>query len=173
MRAGVAFKIVMEIKREMRRYLLTLLTAALVPAATAWAAPATVTPSGQYLMQISDEAVQLQAQADRLESFVRSRSTDAWNASRYTLDMADSVRKLASLLDAFVAQPGTTNDTRQQVERMKVSVAELGAFAGNAYQNLDAHAVAVHAPDILASIANIMDRGNALRAAVRNLSGVN
>ena len=89
------------------------------------------------------------------------------------MDMAEVTLKLSALLDQFVSQPGTTNDTRRQVERMKVSVNELEAFVGNASQNLDSHAMALHLDEILSSISNIIDRGNMLRAAAQNLAVAN
>ena len=167
-----------EIKREMRRNLLTgtltgLVAAVMIPATSLWAAPVAEPPSTQYLNQISEQALQIQTQADRLEGYLRSGAHDAGSASRYTTDMAGSTQKLATLLDAFVSQPGTTNQTRQQVDRMKVSVAELGAFVGNAYQGLDTRAMALHLDNILANISNIVDRGNALRAAVHTLASAN
>lgn len=158
----------------MRRNLLSgIIAAALLPAASLWAAPDAAAPSTEYLNQINDQAFQIQTRADRLESYLRSGAHDAPSASGYTLDIAEGARKLAALLDQFVAQPGTTNDTRQQVERMKVAAAELGAFAGNAYQNLDSHAMALHLDAILANISNIMDRGNMLRATAQSLAGAN
>ena len=152
---------------------IAVLTAALIAAASAWAAPSAVAPSAPYLTQIGEQALQIQMQADRLESYLRSGAHDAGYASRFTVDMADGTVKLAALLDEFVAQPGTTNQTRQQVDRMKVAVAELGAFVGNASQNLDSKAMALHLEQILASISNIMDRGNSLRAAARDLTVAN
>jgi hypothetical protein len=156
-----------------RNLLLGFLAAALLPAASLWAAPNTAAPSAQYLNQISEQARQIQAQADRLESYLRSGAQSATYAAGFTVDMAEGTQKLATLLDEYVAQPGTTNDTRQQVERMKVSVNELEAFVGNAAQNLDSHAMALHLDAILASLSNIMDRGNMVRAAALNLAGTN
>jgi hypothetical protein len=158
----------------MRRNLLSgILAAALLPAASLWAAPNAVAPSAQYSNQIAEQARQIQTQADRLESYLRSGAHSANAAAGYTADMAESTQKLATLLDAYVAQPGTTNDTRQQVERMRVSVNELDAFIGSASVNLDSHAMGLHLDSILASISNIMDRGNMVRAAALTLGTTN
>lgn len=158
----------------MRRNLLSgILAAALLPAASLWAAPNVVRPSTPYLNQIGEQAREIQFQADRLEGYLRSGAHDSRYAAGYTSDMAESTQKLAALLDELVSQPGTTNETRQQVDRMKVAVAELGAFVGNASQSLDSHAMALHLADIFASTANITDRGNMIRATVLNLSGAN
>ncbi len=156
-----------------RNLLLSVMAAAVLPAGSLWAAPDAAAPSTQYLDRIGEQAFQIQVQADRLESYLRSGAHDAPHAAGYTLDIAEGTRRLAVLLDQFVAQPGTTNDTRRAVERMKVAVAELGAFAGNAYENLDSHAMGLHLGDILASVSNIMDRGNMLRASVHQLAGAN
>jgi|HubBroStandDraft_1064217.scaffolds.fasta_scaffold252960_1 hypothetical protein len=158
----------------MRRNLFsTILVAALVPAASLWAAPNTAAPSNQILSQITEQTYQLQIQADRLERYLRSGAHDSTYASGLTFEMAEGTLKLATLLDEFVSQPGTVNETRQQVDRMKVTVAELEAFVGGAAQNLDARSAALHSGDILASISNIMDRGNMLRTAARNLAIAN
>jgi hypothetical protein len=157
----------------MRRTLLSIAAAALLPAASVWAAPEAAVPSADYLNQINDQAFQIQVQASRLEGYLRSGAHDAPYAAGYTLDIADGTRRLAVLLDQFVAQPGTTNDTRQQVERMKVAVTELGAFAGNGFQNIDSHAMGLHLDEILASVSNIMDRGNMLRATAHTLANAN
>lgn len=162
----------------MRRNLLSgIVAAALLPAAllsnTLWAAPDVAPPSTQYLNQIGEQAFQIQVQADRLESYLRSGAHDAVSASGYAFEMAESAQKLATLLDAFVSQPGTTNVTRQQVERMKVALAEIDAFVGSASQDLDTHAMALHLNGILANISNIMDRGNMLRSAAQILTVTN
>jgi hypothetical protein len=158
----------------MRRNLFsTILVAALVPAASLWAAPNTAAPSNQIVNQITEQTYQLQTQADHLERYLRSGAQDSAYAGGLTFEMAEGTLKLATLLDEFVSQPGTVNETRQQVDRMKVMVAELEAFVGGAAQNLDAHSTALHAGDILASISNIVDRGNLLRTAARNLAIAN
>jgi hypothetical protein len=156
----------------MRRSLLSsIFVAALVPAASLWAAPNAATPSNQYLSQIAEQTYQIQAKADRLERYTRSGAHDSVYAAGLASDMAGSTQKLAGLLDEYVSQPSTTNATRQQVERMKVAVAELEAFVGNATQNLDAPAMVLHTQDILASVLNIMDRGNMLRTTAHGLAG--
>lgn len=166
-----------EILREMRRNLFSsifsgIVVAALVPASL-WAAPNSVAPSNQILSQITEQTYQLQSQADRLERYLRSGAHDSVYASGLTFDMAEGTLKLATLLDEFVSQPGTVNETRQQVDRMKVTVAELEAFVGGAAQDLDAHSTALHLGNMLASVSNIMDRGNMLRTAARNLAVTN
>lgn len=162
-----------EILREMRRSLLSsIFVAALVPAASIWAAPNAAAPSNPYLSQIAEQTYQIQAKADGLERYTRSGAHDSVYAAGLAWDMAGSTQKLAGLLDQYVSQPGTTNETRQQVERMKVSVAELEAFVGNAAQNLDAPAMVLHTPDILASVLNIVDRGNMLRATTHILARI-
>jgi hypothetical protein len=159
---------------EMRRSLLTsIMFATLVPAASVWAAPDAVTPSNQYLSQINEQSYQIQVQADRLESYLRSGAHDWGNAAGYTNDMADSAQKLASLLDRYVAQPGITNDTRQQVDKMKIAVAELRTFVGNTFQNLDVRAMPLYLDGVFANTANIVDRGNLIRSAAQSLAGAN
>lgn len=143
--------------------------AALVPAASLWAAPNAATTSSPYLNQISEQAAQIQAQADRLERYTRSGARDDRYAAGLASDMAESTQKVAELLDQYVSQPGTTNATRQQVERMKVSVAELEAFVGAAAQTLDKNMV-LHSNEVLSDILNIMDRGSALRSAAQGLA---
>jgi hypothetical protein len=146
---------------------------ALLPAASLWAAPNPATPSAQYLTQINEQTRLIQTQADRLESYLRSGASSATYAAGFTNDMAEGTQKLAALLDEFVSQPGTTNDTRQQVERMKVAVNELEAFVTGASARLDSHAMALRVDSVLASITNIMDRGNLLRTAAQTLAGSN
>ncbi len=158
----------------MRRNLFsTILVAVLVPTASLWAAPNTPAPSNQILSQITEQTYQLQIQADHLERYLRSGAHDSAYASGLAFNMAEGTLKLSSLLDEFVSQPGTVNETRQQVDRMKVTVAELEAFISGAAQDLDARSTALHAGEMLASISNIMYRGNMLRTAARNLSSAN
>lgn len=158
----------------MRRNLVwSAIAAALLPAASLWAAPDANIPSTQYLNQIGEQAFQIQVQAGRLESYLRSGAHDGPYAAGYTLDIAEGTRRIGALLDQFVAQPGVTNDTRQQVERMKVAVAELSAFAGSAYQSLDSRSMGLHLGEVLASVANIVDRGNMLRSGAHTLAGAN
>ena len=149
------------------RFLITL-TAAYMSAA-----PNTTAQSNQVLSQISEKAYQLQAQADTLEAYVRSGSHDWMSSAGYTNDISESTQKLASLIDQFVSQPGTTNETRQRVDKMKVAVAELRVFISNTVAQLDPHSVAIHADEVLANASNIEDRGSMIRAAAQNLAGTN
>jgi hypothetical protein len=56
---------------------LTVLAAALLPAGSLWAAANTSNPAAQHLNQINEQTYQIQAQADRLEAYVRSGSHDS------------------------------------------------------------------------------------------------
>jgi NH3-dependent NAD+ synthetase len=152
-----------------RNFLSSVFVAALLPAASLWAAPNAAATSNSYLSQITEQTHQIQAQADRLESYTRSGAHDSVYAAALAWDMAESAQKLAAILDQFVSQPGTTNDIRQQVERMKVSVAELEAFIGSASQNVDRN-MTLHTREVLSSVLNIMDRGNSVRAAAQTLA---
>lgn len=156
----------------MRRSLLSsIFVAALVPAASVWAAPNAAAPSNPYLSQITEQTYQIQARADRLERYTRSGAHDSVYASGLASDIAESTQKLAATLDQFVSQPGTTNETRQQVERMKVAVAEMEAFVGSAAQNLEAPSMTLRTRQVLDNVLNIVDRGNIVRASVQTLAG--
>lgn len=155
----------------MRRSLLSsIFVAALVPAASVWAAPNAAATSNLYLSQIAEQTYQIQSQADRLERYTRSGAHDAAYAAGLAWDMAGSTQKLVALLGQFVSQPGTNNETRRQIERMKVTVAELEAFVGSAAQNLDAPSMGLHSRQVLDNVSNIIDRGAALRATAQSLS---
>jgi hypothetical protein len=158
----------------MRRNIFSsIIFATLVPAASVWAASNAAAPSAQYVNQITEQTYHIQTQADNLETYLRSGAHDRTSAAGYVQDMADSTQKLASLLERFVSQPGTTNDARQQVDKMKLAVAEMENFVGNAYRDLDSHAMALHLEDILASTENIEIRDTAIRSAAQNLTGSN
>jgi hypothetical protein len=161
--------------REMRRNFLssirlsTIVAAALLPAGSLWAAPNAGT-SAHYLTQIDQQTYQIQTQADRLEVYVRS-GADEWTVNAgFAADMADGAQKLLALLDQVAAQPRATNDTRMQVEKMKVMTAEVMAFTGNAYRDLEARALPLHARDVLANTANIEALCNTIRGAAQTLA---
>ena len=156
----------------MRRSLLSsIIAAALVPAASLWAAPNIAAPSGQLLNQISEQAYRIQSQADGLEAYLRSGAHEFSSAAAYTNDMADSAQKLAGLLDQFASQPGATNATRQQADKMKLALVELRAFIGNTVRELDSRAMPLHVEDALATTSGIAARGNSIRSAAEAQAG--
>jgi hypothetical protein len=158
----------------MRRTIFSsIIFAALVPASSVLAAPNAVVPSSQYLNQISEKTFQIEAEAEGLEAYLRSGARDTVSASAYTVEMSQDTQKLGALLDQFVLRAGTTNETRQQVERMKMEVAELQAFIGNAYRDLDSHSIQLHVDNVLANTANIVDRDSMIRNAAQNLASGN
>ncbi len=151
----------------------SILAAALLPAGSLWAAPDIGSPAAQHLNQIDEQTYQIQTQADRLEAYVRSGAHD-WNSSAgYTYDIADGAQKLLALLGQVAARPGATNDTRMQVEKMKMMTAELLAFAGDALDDLGTRALALHAENVFANTANIEARCNMIRSAAQNLRTAN
>ncbi len=143
--------------------------AALVPSGSLWAAPTAGKSAAQYLNQINEQTNQIQAQADLLERYVRS-GADEWTVNAgFATEMAEGAQKLSALLDQVAVQPGATNDTRMQVEKMKSMTAELMAFTGNAFHDLDPRLLALRADTVLANTANIEERCNMLRSAAQNL----
>jgi hypothetical protein len=152
-----------------RSFLSSIIAAALLPAGSLWAAPATGNSAAQYLNQIDQQTYQIETQADGLEAYVRSGSHDWNNSAGYAYDMAEKAQKLMALLDQVAARPGATNETRIQVEKMKMMTAEVMAFTGNAFDDLESRAVALHAEDVFANTANIEARCNMIRSAAQNL----
>jgi len=160
----------------MRRNLLssitlsTIMAAALLSAGSLWAAPNFGNSATPYLNRINEQAYQIQTQADRLEAYVRSGSHD-WSSSMvYTAGMAEGAQKLLALLDQVAAQPGITNDTRLQVEKMKSATAEVVAFTGNALGELDTRSMALHAENIFANTANIEALCNTIRSEAQSIA---
>ena len=148
-----------------RNFLSGILPAAILAAGSLWAAP----NAAQYLNEIGEQTYQIQTQADGLERYVRSGAHD-WNSSAaYTYDMAEGAQKLLALLDQVAAQPGATNDTRLQVKKMKSMTEELIAFTSSALDDLDQHAMALHAYGVFANMANIEERCSMIRGAAQNL----
>jgi len=160
----------------MRRNLLssitlsTIVAAALLPAGSVWAAPNFGNSATPYLNRINQQAYQIQAQADRLEANVRSGSHDWTSSTSYTADMAEGAQRLLALLDQVAAQPGITNDTRMQVEKMKSATAEVVAFTGNALGELDTRSMALHAENIFANTANIEALCNTIRSEAQSIA---
>ena len=158
----------------MRRNILSSITlstigaAALLPAGL-WAAPNAST-SAHYLTQVDQQTFQIQTQADRLEEYVRS-GVDEWtiNAS-LTADIADGAQKLSALLDQVAAQPGANNDTRMQVEKLKTLTAEVMAFSGSAYRDLETRAFPLYQRDVLINTVMIEERCNLIRSAAQTLA---
>lgn len=158
----------------MRRKLLsTLFAAALVPAAALQAAPNVAAPSQEFLQQISQQTYELQAHAGTLEAYVRSGSHDWSTTAGFANDMAENAQKLAALLDRYVAQPGTDNETRRQVDRMKLAVSELRDLIGDALTQLNPHALPLHMNQVFADTDSITDRGAAIRSVAQALAGAN
>jgi hypothetical protein len=147
----------------------TIMAAALLPAGSLWAAPTTGNSAAQYLNQIDQQTNQIQTDADNLESYVRS-GADEWTINAgFASDMHEGARKLLALLDQVAAQPGATNDTRLQVEKMKSMASELMAFNGSAFRDLGPRTLALHAKDVLSYTANIEGICNMIRSAAQSL----
>jgi hypothetical protein len=153
----------------MRRNLLcSIIAAALLPAGSLWAAPS-LGNSG-YVNQIHEQVFQIQAGADGLEAYVRSGAHD-WNSMAvYAADMAERGQKLLGLLDQIGAQPGATNDTRIQVEKMKSATAEMMAFAGNALGEMETRAIGLHAGNVFTDTGNIEALCNTIQRAAQGLA---
>ena len=141
--------ILKEIFREMRRNIFSsILPPRFLPAGSLWAAP-NPGPSDQYLNQITEQTYQIQTQADHLEAYVRSGAHDWTVPLAYAQTWRSGAQKLLTLLDQFVAQPGATNDTRQQVEKMKSMAVELNALSVAARWAIwTSRAMALHAGEI-------------------------
>jgi len=154
----------------MRRNLLSsIVAAALLPAGFLCAAPGAGSSPAQYLSQIDEQTYQIQTQADRLERFVRSGAHGGNDSAGYTYGMTEGAQKLLALLDQIAAQPSATNDTRLQVKKMKLMTAELMAFSGDAFDELETPALALHAENVVANTANIEARCNMIRGAAQDL----
>src|SRR5579863_2966152 len=160
-----------ETNKEMRRNLLsTIIAATLLPAGALWAAPNLGNSAAPYLNRINEEAYQIHARADRLDACVRSGARDCVNLTGYTAEMAEGAQKLLTLLDRVAAQPGATNDTRLQLEKMKNATAEVMAFTGNALGELETRATALHAGNVFADTANIEALCDTIRGAAQGLT---
>jgi hypothetical protein len=148
-----------------RKFLCSIAAAALLPAASVWAAP----NATQYVNQINEQTYQIQTQADRLETYVRS-GADEWTVNAgFTSDMARAAQKLLALLDQVAAQPGATNATRMQVAKMKILTTEVLAFTANASSDLDMRVLPLHWREVLANTFNIEERCNMIRNAAQSL----
>jgi hypothetical protein len=148
----------------------TIITAALLPAGSAWAAPNAGNSATHYLNQISDQAYQIETQADRLEAYLRSGAHDQVNSAGFTMDIAEGAQKLWVLLDQVAAQPGATNDTRMRVRKMKSMTSELMAFTGNAFNDVETQGLALHLNSVFANTANIEERCDIIRNAAQALA---
>jgi len=152
-----------------RKFLFLTIMAALLPAASVWAVPNAGKSAAQYLNQINEQTYQIQTQADQLEEYVRS-GADGWTINAgFATDMSEGAQKLSALLDQVAAQPGATDDTRMQAEKMKSTTAELIAFSRNTLADLDPRLVALRADDVLTNTANIEELCNRIRSAAQNL----
>jgi hypothetical protein len=152
-----------------RNILSGIIAAALLPAGSLWAAPNTVNSAAQYLNQVNEQAYQIQAQADRLDASVRSGSSDWITSASYTAEMSEGAKKLLVILDQVAVQPGATNDTRIQVEKMKNATAEVIAFASNALDELGPRALALHSGEVFTNTANIEALCGQIRSTAQNL----
>jgi len=155
---------------EMRRNILSsIIAAALLPAGSLWAAPNAGSPAAQLVNQINEQTSQIRNDADDLEQYVRS-GADEWTINAgLAATMAENARTVISLLDQVAAQPGATNDTRLQVEKLKNMTEEVLAFDGNAYNELALRALALHARDVVADAGNIENLCNQIHNAAQNL----
>lgn len=102
-----------------------------------------------------------------------SREPGAHDRNRsagYTVDMAEGAQKLLTLLDQVAAQPGITNNTRLQVEKMKSATAEVMAFTGNALGELETRAMALHAENVFVNTANIEALHHTIRGAAQSIA---
>jgi hypothetical protein len=154
----------------MRRNVLSgAVAAAILVAGPVWAAPNTGASAAQFLNQINVQTNRIQTHADRLEAYVRSGARDWNNSAAYAFDMAEEAQKLSTLLDLVAAQPGASNDTRRQVQKMKSMTDELMAFAGDTLGDLDSHTIALHRNNVFANTANIEVRCSMIRSAAQAL----
>jgi hypothetical protein len=150
-----------------RNSLSSIIAAALLPVGSLWAVPNN--SATQYVNQINEQAYQIQTDAGRLETLVRS-GADEWTVNAgCTAQMEEGTQKLVALLNQIAAQPGASNETRLQVEKMKSMAAELTAFTHNTYGELELRALPLHAKDVLANTASIEDLCAQIHSAAQSI----
>lgn len=151
----------------------TIITAALVPAASLLAAPSIETAPNQLRNRIADTTYQIQMEADGLQGYVRSGAHDRRSTYAYAYNLDQSLRKLNSLVDEVASQPGATNQARQRAGELKVEVVELKAVISDTVNELDPNTLALHANAVFADTSNIGDRGAMIRNTAEDLAGAN
>lgn len=154
-----------------RSALYAFVTAALVPAASLWAGPTIVNSPNQFVNQIAYQTSHIQADADGIQGYVRSGAHDWMSTYTYANDMANSLRKLGSLVNEVSSQSSATSQSRQQGDKLKVEVAMLRAIIADTVKDLSPNAVSLHAGAVFAETTNIADRSNMIRDAAMSLVG--
>jgi hypothetical protein len=153
----------------MRRNILPgIIAAALLPAGSLWAAPH-ANAAAQYLNQINEQTYQIQADAGLLEQYVRSGAVDWTINAGVTVDVAEGAQKLLRLLDQVAAQPGATNDTRLQMEKIRSLTSEVLAFDDNALSELEPRALALNARNVMVNATHMQELCNTIRGTVQSL----
>jgi hypothetical protein len=138
-----------------------------------WAGSPVATPSHQYASQIVSEASRVESDADGLQGYVRSGASDRSSVSIYVQDMDHRLRKISSLVDKVVSEPGVSGDARAQAEKMKLQAAGLRAMVAGSATELSPNTLPANAEAVFADTTNIVNRSNSLRASAESFSSSN